>query len=283
MNQLEIPQPERTQSTLRWAGLVATLVVAITLSIATQALAADGDAAETGGTVSRIFDHFVKRGGLITWFILIPMSLATIALIVEHSISIRRERILPTRTIERIQDKLQSRQFVDGLRYTETDPSVLAGAVNCGLHQADNGYAAMHGAMLDSVEQQADRMMRKIEYLNVIGNVSPMVGLFGTVYGMIRLFASIREAGGIPEPARIADDISIALVTTFWGLMVAIPALTLFAFFRNRIDELTTDCATKADRLLSVFEPSNNPPVSKPVAQAPPRAVSIPHQAPTAQ
>jgi biopolymer transport protein ExbB len=269
------------RSTLKYIGLTAALVVAITLGFATQSFAADGDA-ESVGTVSRIFDHFVKRGGYITWFILIPMSLATIALIVEHSISIRRERILPARTIERIQDKLESRKFVDGLRYTESDPSVIAVAINSGLHQAENGYSAMHGAMLDSVEQQADRMMRKIEYLNVIGNVSPMVGLFGTVYGMIRLFASIREAGGIPEPARIADDISIALVTTFWGLMVAIPALTLFAFFRNRIDELTTECANKADKLMSIFEPSATPPISRPMVQGPPRAASVPQQTPTA-
>ncbi len=280
MNSIEVPQLHRNPSTFKYVGLIAALVIAITLGLASTSLAADGDT-ESAGTVSRIFDHFVKRGGYITWFILIPMSLATIALIVEHSISIRRERILPARTIERIQDKLESRKFVDGLRYTETDPSVIALAINSGLHQAENGYAAMHGAMLDSVEQQADRMMRKIEYLNVIGNVSPMVGLFGTVYGMIRLFASIREAGGIPEPARIADDISIALVTTFWGLMVAIPALTLFAFFRNRIDELTTDCANKADKLLSIFEPSTNPPLSKPIAQQPaPRAASVPQQTP---
>ncbi len=279
MNPIEAPKWHMNQSTFKYVGLIALLVVAITLSFASQALAADGDP-ESVGTVSRIFDHFVKRGGYITWFILIPMSLATIALIVEHSISIRREKILPTRTIERIQDKLESRMFVDGLRYTESDPSVISVAINSGLHQAENGYSAMHGAMLDSVEQQADRMMRKIEYLNVIGNVSPMVGLFGTVYGMIRLFASIREAGGIPEPARIADDISIALVTTFWGLMVAIPALTLFAFFRNRIDELTTECANKADKLISIFEPSVEVPISRPIATAP-RAASVPQQAPT--
>ncbi|HNO80190.1 MAG TPA: MotA/TolQ/ExbB proton channel family protein [Phycisphaerae bacterium] len=280
MNSNESPNLLMKQSTLKYFRLIALLVVAITLGFATQSFAADGET-ESIGTVSRIFDHFVKRGGYITWFILIPMSLATIALIVEHSISIRRERILPDRTIAQIREKLESRRFVDGLRYTEHDPSVISVAINSSLHQAENGYAAMQGAMLDSVEQQADRMMRKIEYLNVIGNVSPMVGLFGTVYGMIRLFASIREAGGIPEPARIADDISIALVTTFWGLMVAIPALTLFAFFRNRIDELTTECANKGNKLISIFEPSANPPISRPVAQGPPRAVSVPQQSPT--
>ena len=114
----------------------------------------------------------------------------------------------------------------------------------------------MQRAVADAVEQSAARMMRKIEYLNVIGNVSPMIGLFGTVYGMIGLFASISDAGGIPEPAIIADNISIALVTTFWGLLVAIPALSVFAFFRNRIDELAMACAVTADKLLASFEPA---------------------------
>jgi hypothetical protein len=59
----------------------------------------------------------------------------------------------------------------------------------------------------------------------------------------------------MPEPARIADDISIALVTTFWGLLVAIPALSVFALFRNRIDVLTAECAIAADRLLATFKP----------------------------
>ncbi len=255
--------------------MIALFVVVVTLSVTNTALAAeDGDTA-SAGTMSRIFDHFVIRGGYITWLILIPMSLATIALIVEHSISIRRERILPTPTIERIADHLEGRRFVEAVRYTESDASVLSVAVNRGLRQADNGFSAMHGAMLDAVEQEANRMMRKIEYLNVIGNVSPMVGLFGTVYGMIRLFASIREAGGIPEPATIANDISIALVTTFWGLMVAIPALSVFAFFRNRIDALTTDCANTAEQLMGVFEPGAQTPISRPANTAPPMAASV--------
>ena len=121
--------------------------------------------------------------------------------------------------------------------------------------ESGNGFAAMERAVEESLEARSSGMLRKIEYLNVIGNISPMVGLFGTVYGMIGLFASIRQAGGMPDPARIADDISVALVTTFWGLLVAIPALSVFALFRNRIDVLTAECALAADRLLTPFKP----------------------------
>ncbi len=127
----------------------------------------------------------------------------------------------------------------------------------------------MERALEESLEDRSARLLRNIEYLNVIGNVSPMIGLFGTVYGMIRLFASIRAAGAIPEPAVIADDISIALVTTFWGLAVAIPALSAFAIFRNRIDVLTAECALTCEKVLAVFKPGADSPASRPAAPAP--------------
>lgn len=221
--------------------------------------AGERPAALSGGpesTVSRLFDHFVMSGGAITWFILIPMSIAAIALAVEHALSIRRATVVPPATVQRIRNDLEARRYVDAVRFTASHPSAIAEAVHEGLTQASKGYEAMQHAVADAVEQNAARLFRKIEYLNVIGNIAPMVGLFGTVYGMILLFASIRSAGGIPEPAVIAGNISIALVTTFWGLLIAIPALTVYSFFRNRIDALSMECAATAERLLSGFQPS---------------------------
>ncbi len=207
------------------------------------------------GAVMRVFDHFLVKGGAITWFVLVPLSVATVALTIDYCISIRRQTFLPIETYQRISERLQNREYGDALTFTAEEPSMLAGVVNTGLMESQNGYAAMERAVEESLEERSARMMRKIEYLNVIGNISPMVGLFGTVYGMIGLFASIRQAGGMPEPARIADDISVALVTTFWGLLVAIPALSVFALFRNRIDVLTAECAMAADHLLASFKP----------------------------
>lgn len=239
----------------RIVTLTVALGVVFVLVAGASAYGQNGPNAIQKTGMSRQFDHFVGSGGYITWFVLIPLSIATIALIVEHALSIRRSKVLPTHTVQRIRADLEAKRYVDAIQFTSGDGSAVAAAVNAALAQAGNGYAAMQRAVADTVEQSAGRMMRKIEYLNVIGNVSPMVGLFGTVYGMIGLFASISEAGGIPEPAVIADNISIALVTTFWGLLVAIPALSVFAFFRNRIDELAMECAATADKLLVAFEP----------------------------
>lgn len=204
----------------------------------------------------RVFDHFLVKGGAITWFVLVPLSVTTVALTIEYCMSIRRRTFVPPEAFQRISEFLQNKRYNEAIEYTAEEPSMLAGVVNTGLVESHNGFAAMERAIEESLEERSASAMRKIEYLNVIGNISPMIGLFGTVYGMIGLFASIREAGGMPEPARIADDISVALVTTFWGLLVAIPALTIFALFRNRIDVLTAECANAADRLLAPFKPS---------------------------
>lgn len=248
--------------------LTLSLLVVAYLAASSPAAAQEEAAPANGASDSssiRLFDHFVLKGGKITMFVLIPLSLATIALIVEHSITIRQSKILPARTVENVRNGLNEKRYIDVVKGTANDPSMLAAAINAGMAQAANGYTAMVRTADDVVDHRAGRLMRKIEYLNVIGNVSPMIGLFGTVYGMIGLFASIREAGGIPEPARIADDISIALVTTFWGLLVAIPALSAFAFFRNRIDELTAECGATVDRVLSVFEPAADDATAEPV------------------
>ncbi len=233
--------------------------------LAGHAIAQDGES--TGGTAIRVFDHFLVKGGAITWFILVPLSLATIALSVEYALSIRRQTFVPPDAFDHIADKIANKQYTDAVTYTNDEPSVLSAVVNTGLMESANGYAAMERAVEESLEYRSAKIMRKIEYLNVIGNISPMVGLFGTVYGMIGLFSSMREAAGMPEPARLADDISIALVTTFWGLLVAIPALSVYALFRNRIDELTAECAIAADRLLEPFKPGHVPAPPTPTGQ----------------
>ncbi len=82
----------------------------------------------------------------------------------------------------------------------------------------------------------AARRFRTVESLNVLAQVSPMIGLFGTVYGMIVAFQTVAASGGQADPALLAGGIGTALVTTFWGLVIAIPALVTYAVVRNRID-----------------------------------------------
>ncbi len=235
------------------SGLLLGLVIVMMVSTATgqtDAGAADVPAA----TGSNWFDHFVVAGGWIT-YILLGISVVAIALIVEHAVTIRRSTVVAPQVAREIRELIDRREYVAAVRRSADDPSMLGYVINAGLMEAANGYGAMERAVEESIEERSSRLFRKIEFLSVIGNVSPMIGLFGTVYGMIRLFSSIREAGAIPEPGRIAGDLSIALVTTFWGLVIAIVSLSGLGWFRNRVDVLTAECALSADRLLRVFRP----------------------------
>jgi flagellar motor component MotA len=94
------------------------------------------------------------------------------------------------------------------------------------------------------------QLMRKAQWCQIIGSVAPMIGLFGTVYGMIRAFNLLGQGTEGPRYELLAEAISMALVTTFWGLLVAIPALFLYGFFQSRIESLISEAALETETVL---------------------------------
>ena len=199
-------------------------------------------------------DWFIVKGGPIGWF-LILVNIASVAIIIEHFIAIRRTNIMPEPVQTQIGRMVESKQYREMIEYTETEPSVLSYMVHQSLSEASHGYAAMERAMEEASEERTTKLLRKIELLNVIGNVSPMVGLLGTVYGMIGVFSEIVDVGGMPDAKDLAGGVGTALVTTFWGLVVAIPALAVYAVMRNRIDALSSEAMTVAQETILNFRP----------------------------
>lgn len=216
------------------------------------------------------FDHFVVSGGAIAYAI-VGLSFVAVALMVEHFITIRRKTIVAPQSAEQLRAFIERKKYIDAIQFSADDPTMLSYVVNAGLLEAANGYAAMQRAMEAALEERSSRLFRKIEYLSIIGNVSPMIGLFGTVYAMILMFGSIGERGRIPEADVVAAQISIALVATFWGLLVAVPSLAAFGWFRNRIDVLAAECAISCDRLMTVFRPGAAHAPAAPAGAAPRR------------
>lgn len=199
---------------------------------------------------------FVVNSGPITWFIQIPLSIAVLALIIHYAILIRRKNVLPDETRDQFNQFFQAKQYREAMEFADGDVSMLGALVRSALHEAANGYGAMKRAVSDAAEDQSIRLMRKIEVLNIIGNISPMIGLFGTVTGMILAFWAlvvIVQKGGVTDAAQLAAGIMYALGTTFWGLLVAIPALAAFSYFRGRIDNLTDETETMAVEMIEVF------------------------------
>ncbi len=189
--------------------------------------------------------------GLIEW----GLSIVTIALIIQYLVSIRRTTILPEETHAQIQEMFDNQQYRDVIELTSNEPSFLSYVVNSALSEAAHGYSAMERAMEEAAEERTTKLLRQIEWLNLIGNISPMLGLLGTVWGMIGAFFTIVEKGS-PNPADLAGDIGIALVSTLLGLAIAIPALSVYGLMRNRVDALASETMTACQELISTFRPA---------------------------
>ena len=191
-------------------------------------------------------------GSAIIWLLLI-LSGASMALMAAFAWESREDAIAPPELLGRGRGLLRENRSDEALELARAHPSFLAEVLMAAIAESDSGRAAMARAAAQASEERAVHRLRRIEPLNIIGNVAPMIGLFGTVYGMILAFREIVAAGGAPDPVGLAAGIGTALVTTFWGLIVAIPALAVYAVLRNRLDELTTLASRHAEDMINHF------------------------------
>jgi biopolymer transport protein ExbB len=193
------------------------------------------------------------RAGGVIGIIILALSVAMLALIVEHLLSIRRSALLPPGLAEDVHEQIAAGQFKQAEQHCREQPSLLGRVLAAGLAEAGLGYAAIEKSMEDAATEQSARLHRKIEYLSVIGTIAPMLGLLGTVWGMIQAFLEF-ESKANPQVSELAPGIYKALVTTLLGLGVAVPALASFAIFRNRIDELVAESALTAEQVFADYK-----------------------------
>lgn len=221
-------------------------VVGILLIFSRVAQAAEGKIFDKGQLNIR---ELLRAGGFIG-YLTIGLSVAMVALIVEHLLTIRRSNLVPQGFAESCQQLVASGQLAQAETLCREQPSLLSYVVGIGLQEADLGVTSVVKAMEDAMAEQAARLTRKIEYLSLIGVIGPMLGLMGTVWGMIQAFAEFAEKVA-PRTADFAPSISEALVTTLFGLIVAVPAQIAFAMFRNRIDSYIAEAAVTAETIIA--------------------------------
>jgi biopolymer transport protein ExbB len=242
---------------MRKHGALMMLVVAgLVLAMGVTASAAGG--AHARMTMFEMFwkSTFENFLGFLDHFLIWSCSLFSIAIIIQCALTIRRTAVLPELSVAQIQTMFDERRFREALEFCQNDPSFVSGLVHAGLVEAANGYQAMESAMSDAATERASRLYHKIEYLNLVGNVTPMIGLTGTIWGMMTAFSQIEAMGGKANPSDLAGGILIALVSTFSGLMAAIPALVSYGIFKGKIEQLAMEAGLVAEELLANFKPS---------------------------
>jgi biopolymer transport protein ExbB len=243
------------------------------IAMAQAEAATDGAAAqpEAQGFFSILFSGGLVGVSII--LLLLALSLTAAYLVFEHLMTIRRSELMPEGLSDQVRELLLAGRLGEADQTCRQQPSFLAFVLLNGLSESDGGWSAVEKAMEDAAAEQSARLFRKIEYLSVIGNIAPMVGLLGTVTGMIFAFQQVASTHGAAGAADLAEGIYQALVTTVGGLIVAIPSLGAFAVFRNRLDQLVAEAAYLAQHAAS--------PLKRRRSAAPPARAAVPPPPPS--
>ncbi len=181
----------------------------------------------------------LKDGGLL----MIPIGLCSFALLMfvfERAISLRQGRVIPRPFVRRFLEQLREGQLTrdDALKLCEENKSPVADVFGAAVRKWGRPAVEVEQAIIDAGERVTNGLRRYLRLFNGISTISPLLGLLGTVLGMIRAFNAIVNAGAMGRPELLAGGISQALLTTAAGLSVAIPALIAYLYFVGRVDRL---------------------------------------------
>jgi len=199
------------------------------------------------------FLAWMIRASGVFGFILLLVSFIMVALIMMNVLSIRRDNLLPPDFIAAFEEKVTTKDYQGAYEIARSDDSFVARVLAAGLSKLNRGYSEAIEGMQEVGEDENMTMEHKLSYLALIGSIAPMIGLMGTVYGMIQSFQTIANSPTQPKPAELADGISTALFTTLEGLTVAIPAMIFYSILRNRVSRYTLEVGMVSEGLMSRF------------------------------
>ena len=239
------------------AGFVCLAPVSVSLAQEEEVLEDAASGTSTGASEKKertVLDTIID-GGVVGLFIVL-LSVVSVGFIIEHFMTIRKTTLMPDVVAADLEELIVQGQVDQAIEYCN-DPanhSLFSTVVLAGLERykgSEFGFAEYKAAVEEAGEDQTGSLYRKTEVLGLIGSIAPMLGLTGTVLGMIKAFNTIAATEGAAKPAELAGGIGQALVTTLMGLVVAIPTMVAFSYFRNKIDSLIAEAGKRVEQVLT--------------------------------
>ena len=191
-------------------------------------------------------------GGWLIWPILL-CSIAALAIVIDRFRQLRADRVMPPGLYERIEKLIQDKKLTNAHVSTLADQSPLGSIFSTAISNAHLRNSELKATVEDCGRHQIHEMEKYLNTLGSIAAITPLLGLLGTVVGMIKVFAAITVVG-VGQPQELAEGISQALVTTATGLTVAIPSLLFYRHFKSHIQALSIDMEREVLRLFALIE-----------------------------
>jgi biopolymer transport protein ExbB len=245
---------------------------------AQEGAASEAEKADQPKPSSNLFIHIIKSAGIVFGPILLLISVGLMALCVLLAMDLRLGAAIPPTFVEDFTDTVNKRRFKEAYDLARQDNSFLARVLTTGMSRLQYGLEDAREAALNMVESIKASKEQLITYLGTIGTLGPLIGLVGTVFGMILAFMELAGSEGRPNFIKLVDKISHALVITMLGVGIAVPAIFCHAFFRNRLIRITNDTSNLADDLLTqMYHNSKRPaaPAAPVAAAATPTASQV--------
>ncbi|MBN2302234.1 MAG: MotA/TolQ/ExbB proton channel family protein [Lentisphaerae bacterium] len=174
--------------------------------------------------------------GILLWLALFGAAGAGVYFGVDCAITVREKRIMPQQLITAVTEAMSEGDVLKALQSCENEPGPLANILTAGFGHVEEGFDVIQDAIGTSADLETEQIMQKLTWLSVVGNIAPMLGLLGTVQGMIMAFGNL--AGGAPDVGLLAQNISQALFTTAGGLTIAVPCVAFYYTFRNMANKI---------------------------------------------
>ena len=252
----------------RTLALLAVVAVLFTFAPA-PLFAQEGDPAPAANAAAakadNVFVHIIKSVGFF-WIVLLPTSIWLIAMVVLLALDLRMSAAIPGGFVDDFTDTVNKRKFKEAFDLAKTDPSYLARVLTAGMARLQYGLDDAREAAMNALEGVKSDKEQKNNYTAVIATLGPLLGLVGTVFGMIESFMEL-STGSNPNPAKLASGISHALAVTLVGIAISVPAIAFNTYFRNRITQVMLEVSHVADDLLTqMFHNSKRPAAAAPAA-----------------
>jgi biopolymer transport protein ExbB len=186
--------------------------------------------------------------------ILFTMSFISVALTTMFVTELKQKNVMPPDLIRNFEEKLREKRYQEAYDLVRSDNSFLGKVLAAGLSKVSGGYTAVVDAMGEVSEDEALRISHRLSWLAILGTIGPLLGLLGTVEGIIASFRVIAVSKTQPKPSLLAEGISTSLFNTFEGLFVAIIATIAFMLLKNRAERVVIDVGLTASGLMSRFQ-----------------------------
>lgn len=197
------------------------------------------------------FLRFVYEAEGIFFFPQLLLSVILVSVIVAAALELRRVHFVPIAFVNQVVELVAAKRYKEAFEMSKREPSFVGTMLSAGMENISRGLPAAQEAMDDVGVERGMQYEQRMSWLALIANVATMIGLLGTVWGMVSAFMVIARSDVAPKPSELANGVSQALITTVWGLLQAIPAVFFHTLFKNRMARFVLESELVCKRILT--------------------------------